>query len=1127
MILNYITKPISLRNRLLRIIMKTSIFLFCSLIFAFGPENGFSQDAIITIQSKKILNGKQLFKLINKQTKYKFIYRNNLFKDAPDLVIEKGNIKAEDLLKNYLSPLNLTYEFTQNKTVIVKKDLNKKVTSIDNDDKNEDDALQRTITGNISDSDGIALPGATIVEVGTDNGTSSDFDGNFSLVLENDEASIKVSFVGFSSQVIDVTNQDVFNVNLVAADSSLDEIVITGYGTTRKKDLVSSIAQVKGEDLANQPASSVNNLLQGRAAGLQVTSPNGSPEAAPTIRIRGLSSIQGNNNPLFVIDGFIAGTDFNLQNINVNDIRSIEVLKDASALSLYGTRGASGVILIQTKNGKNIKQGENNLSINHYTSFSEIANSPEFLNATDFANYWNEAETLIFGASGYGENDPSVEPLYPDVAGLPNTNWLDLVTRSGMINNTDLNLSGNSEKSNYYISFNRWSEQGIIKSSGMDRYSLRANFDVSINDKLRAGLRFNLADRKTENSKVGFDGVQNQSTPERQVYNDDGTYNGLNPVSNVATRNALADVNERINHTYATNILTNAYMEYQITPELSVRSTLGLGLDFVKQNQYLPTILPERILQGLLGEADVRTRNSRDILNENTLNFVKEFGDHSLKVLAGYTVQKTTYEQSIAGAYGFVNDVVTFNNLALGSDPTVNTVSTSYSQRTFESILGRVNYSYKGKYLLTLVARRDGSSVFEEGNKYAFFPSAGAAWRISEESFMQEIDYISNLKLRASYGIVGEQGVPPYNSLSRYTPYVTFLNNEVSNAVVIEDIASSGLDWETTYQTDIGLEIGFLNNRYSLEVDYYKKRTENLLLNKPIPGTAGTTRLANVGEIENSGIEVAINSVNIEKPDFSWSTDLTISANKNEVISLGGEDFLNLSSPGNATGDDIRIIPGYPIPAFLGAEYLGTYKTSAEIDSDGIVGTVLGGPRYVDKNGDGAINTLDFDVIGDPNPDFFAGLRNTITYKDFTLDFFFHGSFGGDLLNAPYHLSFFGRDARSNLLPIVKDRWTPTNPNSDIPRAGSSFGNYQPRSSVSYQDGSFVRLKNITLRYNLDLPGTKSSSVYLSANNLLLFTDWEFGDPEVSNSGAGLNQGIANSVYPYNTTVALGFNITL
>lgn len=1126
MILKQKAKHILLINKLLKLTMRTFIFLFCSLAFSFNPENGFSQDAIIQIESSKMLSGKQIFKLINQQTDYKFIYRSNLLKYAPKFKMNQGEIKADELLKAYLGPLKLTYELSENNTVIVKKDLSAISTAkVQVSQEDEEDDIQRTISGTILDSDGAPLPGASIIEVGTGNGTTSDFDGNFSLSLKNDEAELEISFIGFENQVIAVTDQDNITITLISADSSLDEIVITGYGTSLKKELVSSIAKVRGSDLANQPASSVNGLLQGRAAGLEITSPNGSPEATPTIRIRGLSSIQGNNDPLFVIDGFIAGTDFNLQNINVNDIRSIEVLKDASALAIYGTRGAAGVILIETKNGKSSKEGENNISINHYTSFSRIANQPEFLGGDEFADYWNEAETLVFGASGYGENDSSIAPLFDYT--LPDSDWLGLVTRDGLINNTDLTLSGNAKESNYYISLNRWSEQGIIESSGMDRYALRANFDSNINEKFRVGFRVNISDRKTENQKIGWDALQNKSTPAREVYNPDGTYNGVDPVSGSPTRNSLADVNERVDHTYSTNLLTNSYLEYDITPELSIRSTIGLGLDFRKRNQYYPTILPDRVAQGRLGEAKIFSRNSKDVLNENTINYSKVFGDHSLKVLAGYTVQKTTFETSTAGAYGFVNDVVSFNSLSLGSDPSQNSVESSYSQRTFESILGRINYSYQDKYLLTLVARRDGSSVFEQGNKYAVFPSAGVAWNVSEEDFMQNMDYISNLKLRASYGIVGEQGVPPYNSLSRYNPYVTYLNNVVRSAVLLEDLASSNLSWETTYQTDIGLEIGFLNNRYSLEIDYYNKRTEDLLLNKPLPGTAGETRLENIGEIENKGFEISINSLNIDKPDFTWSTALTISANKNEVLTLGGEDFINLSSPGQATGPSVRIIPGQPIPAFLGATYLGTYKTAAEIDADGVVGSVLGGPRYIDENGDGAINELDFNVVGNPNPDFYGGIRNTITYKDFTLDFFFNGSVGLELMNSAYHLSYFGRDARSNLLPIVRDRWTTSNQTSDIPRAGSSFGNYQPRSTVSYQDGSFVRLKNITLRYNVDIPGTKSANIYLSANNLFLITGWEYGDPEVSNYGSGLNQGVVSANYPYNSTVALGFNISL
>jgi TonB-dependent SusC/RagA subfamily outer membrane receptor len=443
MILNQNPKHILLIKKLLKLTMRTFIFLFCSLAFSFNPENGFSQDAIIQIESTKMLNGKQIFKLINQQTDYKFIYRSNLLKDAPKFQMNQGEIKADELLKAYLGPLKLTYELSENNTVIVKKDLSIK-SRVQVSQEAEEDDIQRTISGSIFDSDGVPLPGASIIEVGTGNGTSTDFDGNFSLSLENDEAELEISFVGFENQVIAITDQDNINITLIPEDSSLDEIVITGYGTSLKKELVSSIAQVKGADLANQPASSVNGLLQGRAAGLEITSPNGSPEATPTIRIRGLSSIQGNNDPLFVIDGFIAGTDFNLQNINVNDIRSIEVLKDASALAIYGTRGAAGVILIETKNGKSSKEGENNISINHYTSFSRTANQPEFLGGDEFADYWNEAETLVFGASGYGENDSSIAPLFDYT--LPDSDWLGLVTRDGLINNTDLTLSGNAKK---------------------------------------------------------------------------------------------------------------------------------------------------------------------------------------------------------------------------------------------------------------------------------------------------------------------------------------------------------------------------------------------------------------------------------------------------------------------------------------------------------------------------------------------------------------------------------------------------------------------------------------------------------------------------------------------------------
>ena len=404
----------------------------------------------------------------------------------------------------------------------------------------------------------------------------------------------------------------------------------------------------------------------------------------------------------------------------------------------------------------------------------------------------------------------------------------------------------------------------------------------------------NVTDRKQENNKVSWQATYFNALPIMKVYNDDGSYNALNPVRGSYMRNAVADINERIDHNFVTNVIANAYVEADLLPDLTIRSSVGSNLNFNKANDYIGAIDPVRAQSGIGGKADVAFGRSTGFLNENTLTYTKDFGEHSLKVLAGYTMQKDTYTDVNAGGAGYANDVVTFNSLSLGADAARNIIGSDYRQRTFESILGRINYSFRDKYLLTLVGRRDGSSVFEQGNKYAFFPSVGAAWKIGEEDFMQDIDMISNLKLRGSYGIVGEQGVQAYNSLAKYTPRNVFFNQSISPAVILASLPSTGLDWEKTYQTDIGLEIGFENNRYSVEIDYYNKQTKDLLLAKPLPGTAGDTRLENIGQVENKGFEFTFNSVNIEKPDFVWSSNLQISANRNKVVSIGDAPFIDL-----------------------------------------------------------------------------------------------------------------------------------------------------------------------------------------------------------------------------------------
>ena len=1111
-------------NRRLRI---TATLMMLTVVFnTFANKNLYSQTEIsLDLKNTSII---RVLDHIESTTDLRFIFDSDIFnfKEKVTLSIEK---KSLNHTLNTLFGAKVIYELKEN-LVFLKEIVEEVETPILLEEEEEE--AQAPITGVIVDGDGVPLPGVNVFIKGTNTGTATDFDGNYSIPAAEGDVLV-FSYVGFENQELIVGNEQNIDISMEADYANLDEVVITGYGSTAKKDLVSSISQIKGDALVNQPVARVDNMLQGRAAGVNVVSTSGEPGAAATIRIRGMSSINGNNQPLFVIDGFIVGTDFNLSNLNVNDIESIEVLKDASSLAIYGTRGAAGVILINTKSGLSTQEGKVDVSINHYTSMQQVYNYPEMASIGVWAEYWNEGVTYI--DTNYGTNDPSLagNAIHaPNWESITPTDWRGLITRNGRIDNTDVNISGNTGNANYFISYNRFVQEGIIKASGLERNSLRANFDLKVNDKIRTGIRMAVTDRKQENNKVNYQNVYYTLLPTMSVFKPDGSYNGENPVSGEITRNPVHDINERIDHNFVTNVLANAFVEFDIASDFTLRSSVGTNLIFNKGNRYVGNLDPQTINSGTGGDADVTFGKTTGFLNENTITYTKDFGDHSLKVLAGYTMQKDVFSNVEAGGAGYANDAVTFNSLSLGADAGRNVVGSSYRQRTFESILGRINYSFRDKYLLTLVGRRDGSSVFEEGKKYAFFPSAGAAWKISEEDFMQDIEAISSLKLRASYGIVGEQGVDPYNSLARYNPSSIFFNQSISPAVTLASLPSTGLEWEKTYQTDIGVEIGFLNNRYSVEIDYYNKQTKDLLLAKPLPGTAGDTRLENVGEVENKGFEFTFNSVNIEKPDFVWSSNFQISANRNKVVSIGEVPFIDLRNPNHAQAGTgaVRLIAGEVMPTFMGAVYEGTYKSAAEIDADqrtGIDG--IGSPNYVDQNGDGAINVNDFVVLGSPQPDFYYGLRNTFTYKNWTMDVFIQGMQGNEIFDASIYEHYYGRGPETNMLPIVADRWTTSNPNSDIPRAGSSAGSYRPNSSLNVVDGSYIRLKNITLNYDIpNLPFVDTASVYLTGNNLLLITDYKWGDPEVSDGGSGtVAQGVADDQYPYASSVALGFRLTL
>ncbi|MGB0198636.1 MAG: SusC/RagA family TonB-linked outer membrane protein [Flavobacteriaceae bacterium] len=998
---------------------------------------------------------------------------------------------------------------------------------------------QQQISGTVTDQSGQPIPGASIVIRGTTTGVSTDFDGKYLIRAEAGDE-LEFSSVGFATQSIVVGNAPEIHVVLLESTAYLDEIVVIGYGTSTKRELVSSVVSVKEDVLENQPVSRLDQALQGRAAGVSVTSNSGTPGGGATIRIRGNNSITGNNAPLYVLDGFIVGTGFNLNSLNVNDIKSVEILKDATALAVFGTRGASGVILITTKNGSEQEVGKTAVRVNHYTTIQNAVNQIEILDGQDYIDYINESAQFVPGPDGFGFTDTTIPPEIDDSVEVPTTDWIDLVEQTGTISNTDLSISANTKSSNYFVSINHFDQKGVLRASGFQRVILNANIGSKISDKVRFGLRLNGTHSKRERNKVSYNNIIQWLSPLRPIFDEDGNFTNQNFITGQGERNPEADIRHREDHLLQTKVIANSYLEFELAKGLLFKSTFGAHITHQKSNSFRPSIVPQG-LSTIGAQGRVEDSFAQSYLNENTFDYKTSIGDdQTLKVLAGFTWQKNNIETSFAQAEQLPVDAVGFNGLGTGSDINDDgasnlSVGSNYSQRTLVSLVGRIDYGYKGgKYLLTLAGRYDGSSVFEEGEKYEFFPSVGVAWNAGEERFFDNIDFVDKLKLRVSYGAVGEQGVNAYSSLAFYNPTTNVFNNIGVGGVLPSSLPSEGLTWETTRMWDVGLELGLLKNRLSLEVDYYDKTTEDLLLAVSIAAQAGGgNQLQNVGSIENKGIDVTLSSTNIERKHFSWNTQLTISGNRSKVLKLNeGTEFINLP---NAPGG--RLIVGETMPSFVGLKYLGTYKNAQEIIDDNRVGlSFIGGPRFENLDDNPDYNSEDYQIIGNPEPDFYGGIRNSFQYKNWNLDVFFHGQYGGDLFYENAQVAFFGRSGR-NLLPEVANRWREgVNETSDIPRAGTTINTFIPPSTKSVVDGSFLRLKQVTLNYDLPIKNTELEktfsriSLYATGNNLLLFSEYKTGDPEANsvtgNRGFGsVSQGFINGIYPYARSFTMGVRV--
>ena len=988
--------------------------------------------------------------------------------------------------------------------------------------------LEQTIRGTVRDLEtDEALPGVNVLAKGTTTGTVTDVDGNYRLTVADDITTLVFSSVGYLSEEVAINGQSIVDLSLSPDIQSLQEVLVVGYGTVKKSDLTGSVASVKAEELTAYPAIGAVQALQGRAAGVQITANNGAPGSSFKVRVRGGTSINASSDPIYVVDGFVGASL-----PPPEDIQSIEVLKDASATAIYGSRGANGVIMVTTKRGS---QGQTKIDFNASYSLQNEINRLDLLNKQQFTDY--------------------IQDTNPDFTSLDgNTDWQEEIFQTGNIQNYQLGLSGGGENVNYYLSGTYFDQTGIIQNSGFERYSLTSNIDIQAAEKLRVG--FNLFARRTQQdgarTQENSGGANNSGVvaaafkfgPDQPIRDANGNYT-IARLSD-AHDNAVAVANEFIDEDVTDRFQGNLFAEYQILDNLSFRTTLGASANNGRTGQYTPTTLQGGA--GVGGNASVRGFKNSLLLNENYLTFAKEFGIHDLSVMGGYSYQVSRNESWSGRAQSFPTDAGLYWNLGAGS--VFQPAGSGFSEWELASWYGRVNYTLNDKYLVTLNARYDGTSVFSDNNKWAFFPSGALAWNMGDETFMQDIGVVSFWKWRASYGITGNRAINPYQTLAalRARDILAIENGSPVNAITIDNVANENLTWETTAQFDIGVDIGLFNDRIDISADYYSMVTSDLLFRVPLPEYSGYgSQLKNIGKVENRGIELTLNSRNITGA-FSWDMGFNVSANRKKVLELpdDGLEIRYSSGPGHLVGlGDTQVLrEGEPVGVFYGWIYDGVYQEGDDFIEGGGFEQEAGGERFRDINGnrddegnltgdpDGQLNNDDRTVIGDPNPDFIWGFNNDFRWKGFDLNIFFQASQGNDLFN--YTLMELDLLAgRNNATTAALNRWTPTNTNTDIPKANG--GRSRRASSRWIQDGSFIRLKNLSLGYNipqsiLDRINVRKLRIYVSAQNLLTFTDYEGFDPEVNyrssgNTNSNRNLGLDYASYPNAKNYTFGINL--
>ena len=973
---------------------------------------------------------------------------------------------------------------------------------------------QTSISGLVVDQDGQPIPGVTILDSSNEqNGTVTDFDGNFTINVPSN-GTLNISYIGYKTQSVDVSGQTNLSISLEESVSALDEVVITGYGSqVKKSDLTGSIASIGAEDFESQPLVRVDQALQARAAGVAVTQTSGAPGAGYKIRIRGANSITGNNNPLYVVDGLVVG---NINNLNASDISSMEVLKDASATAIYGNRGANGVVLITTKSGS---KGKAKIQVDSFFGTSEVVQKIPVMTPAEYAegvNLRDGVETIPLSR-------------ITELRSGGGADWQDYFFRSAPFSNIVISASGGSEDVDYYLSANSYKADGTIVDQDYSRLNLRANINAQLSEKLKIGVNNFISRSENNGVRVNLpEGIAwDMNTPPRD---SNGNYNSaplISGVGNGSPMPLLRPENNKLEN-ISDQLISSIYANYDITKNITLNVSAGIEKIDLTNSNYTSSVV-----NGLT-EAGVIDRQSVRFQNTNRLTYKNDNPDHAFQ--ADLVHEQQTFEMNFrdATASSFFSNSTNFQELSLAG---IQQTDSGISNEKLESFLARVNYTLYDKYLFTASVRADGSSKFNEDNQWGTFPSGSFAWRISQEDFLKDNPTISSLKARASFGVTGSQAVNPFSTIS--IPGISAANNYPFTGGVASigvapsnQLANPDLTWETTTQFNIGFDIGLWDSKTLISVDYYTKKTEDILLNRVLPEFVGPTVVTqNAGEVENNGIDLSLDTVLYDKNDLSISSVFTLSSNKNKVVKLvdGLENMvLGNSYYGNSFAvNPTRVEVGKPISTFRGYHFEGVYQTG------NTEGGTPGHAKYRDLDGDNNITSNDIGNVGDGNPDFTWGWNLNVDYKDFNLNMVFDGAQGNDIYNFQrMRMMGLGSAQFHAVHADYNNSWSATNPSNTI-HSGTQAArdDNQWLSSQFLEDGSYTTLRSASLTYNLKDAlsdfGIEQLKIFVNGENLFIVTDYSGFDPVTTASGnSDTDLGIDLNAFPISRSFSVGFNLT-